>query len=280
MKRLQFEICQTTIEVLADKDIKTKGNSALFLDDVRQPELTIICDAIDGICPTGKMIGQINDKAAYVLNNNIQRYALNEGRPYAALTYQPQYFEKLHLEVEQEDWNWATDHLRFWITACLPVLLLHFRALIFHASYIDYNGHGILFTAPSGTGKSTQAELWKKYRGAKILNGDKAGISLKQRAMAHGVPFSGTSGICENVSLPLKAIVVLSQASENTVKRLPPSEAVASLCPNVFVDQLVNEEWVTALNLLLDLVTEVPVYTLACTPDVRAVEALVAVLGF
>ena len=92
--------------------------------------------------------------------------------------------------------------------------------------------------------------------------------------MAHGMPFSGTSGICENVSLPLRCIVVLSQAPENTVCRLGPSAAIAALCPNVFADQSVAEEWHTALNLLLDLAASVPVYALACTPDERAVRAL------
>lgn len=92
--------------------------------------------------------------------------------------------------------------------------------------------------------------------------------------MAHGVPFAGTSGICENVSLPLRAVVVLSQAPENSVRRLGPSEAVAALCPNLFVDQAIPEEWQMALHLLLDLVASVPVYALACTPDERAVAAL------
>ena len=92
--------------------------------------------------------------------------------------------------------------------------------------------------------------------------------------MAHGLPFAGTSKICENVSLPLRGIVVLSQAPVNSVRRLRPSEAVAALCSNLFVDQVIPEEWSLALNLLLDLVAAVPVYALACTPDERAVQTL------
>lgn len=78
--------------------------------------------------------------------------------------------------------------------------------------------------------------------------------------MAHGVPFAGTSGICRNVSVPLAAVVVLSQAPENTIRRLSPSEAVAALCPNVFIDSLIPEEWQLALHLLLDLTAQTPVY--------------------
>lgn len=181
-------------------------------------------------------------------------------------------------QVREEDWRWATRSKYLWPGIMLHYILLHRRGLIFHASYIGCEGQGILFTAPSGTGKSTQAGLWQQYRGARIYNGDKAGVTLRDAPMAHGVPFSGTSGICENVSLPLRAIVVLSQAPENRIRRLPPSEAVAALCPNLFVDQAVPEEWSLALNLLLDLTAAVPIYALACTPDERAVAALEAAL--
>ena len=158
-------------------------------------------------------------------------------------------------------------------------MLLPFRTLIFHASYIGWQGEGLLFTAPSGVGKSTQAELWRVHRGAEVLNGDKAGVRLEGEPMVYGVPFSGTSGICRNVSLPLRGIVVLSQAAENTIRRLLPSEAVAALCQNVFVDSAVQEEWQMAVQLLLDLVSAVPVYALACTPDESAVETLEAALS-
>ena len=97
--------------------------------------------------------------------------------------------------------------------------------------------------------------------------------------MVHGMPFSGTSGICENVSMPLGCIVVLSQAKENTVRRLGAQEALSLLSPNVFSDQLISEEWQKMLLLLLDFMAAVPIYALACTPDVRAVEELEAAVA-
>jgi len=152
--------------------------------------------------------------------------------------------------------------------------LLPFERAVFHALSFMWRGKAWLLTAPSGTGKSTQAELWRVHRGARVLNGDKAAVRLSGAPMAHGMPFSGTSGICENVSLPLRGVVVLSQAKENSVRRLGPSAAVAALGANVFADRSIAEEWSAALNLLLDLAASVPVYALACTPDERAVCAL------
>ncbi len=182
--------------------------------------------------------------------------------------------QEVDCTVRAADWDWATRSQHLWPGLMVNTLLLHFQTLLFHASYIFHAGRGLLFTAPSGTGKSTQAGLWRAHRGAQVLNGDKAAVRLEPAPMAHGVPFAGTSGICRNVSVPLTAVVVLSQAPGNTVRRLSPSEAVAALCPNVFIDSLIPEEWQLALHLLLDLAAQTPVYALACTPDVRAVQAL------
>ena len=84
--------------------------------------------------------------------------------------------------------------------------------------------------------------------------------------------------ICSNRSCPLDAVVVLSQAPENTVRYMKPTEIVQALIPNIFVEQAVGEEWSLALRLVLDLAASVPVWHLACTPDERAVRALQNVL--
>ena len=94
-------------------------------------------------------------------------------------------------------------------------LLLQQNRLLLHASFIKYKGNGILFSGPSGIGKSTQAELWKRTRGAEIINGDRAAVGLADEGWtAWGIPYAGTSGICHNESAPLLAIVVLRQAKE------------------------------------------------------------------
>lgn len=157
------------------------------------------------------------------------------------------------------------------IPAAAPAVSQHAR---FHAAYTGTPQGAILFSAPSQTGKSTQAALWAQHRGAEVLNGDKAAVRLDGAPTVHGVPFSGTSGICRNVSMPLRCIVLLSQAPENRIRRLGPSEALALLPQNAFADASVREEWQRTLSLLLDLIAAAPVYALACTPDVRAVETL------
>lgn len=47
-------------------------------------------------------------------------------------------------------------------------------ALVLHCAYMQREGKAILFSAPSGTGKTTQATLWEKHCGTRVVNGDKA----------------------------------------------------------------------------------------------------------
>ena len=177
-------------------------------------------------------------------------------------------------------WSWATDARYFWHTQALPQLLLPFSCVLLHASVIEYAGGAVLFSAPSGTGKSTQAALWARHRGAHIRNGDKAGVRvLPDGVRAYGVPFAGTSGICERFSLPLRAVVLLRQSPVNTVTRLYGVRAATALLPNVFLSTAVPEEHQRLLELAFALAAAVPVLSLGCTPDVRAVETLEAALA-
>lgn len=168
-----------------------------------------------------------------------------------------------------------TDDRYFWSSVPLAQLLLPKKAVLIHASYINVGGSAVIFSAPSGTGKSTQAELWRVHRNAEVINGDKAGVYLKNgKAFAGGVPFCGTSGICIKKDLPLKAIVLLSQGEENRVKRLTGFEALQGVINNMYLDLLAPLERQMCVDFAIELLETVSVFSLECTPDERAVEEL------
>ena len=176
--------------------------------------------------------------------------------------------------IRSEHLEWAIREKYLWAGVALQYILIHNHHLIFHASYIKVNEKGIIFVAPSGTGKSTQADLWKEHRGAEIINGDKACIHVSNKPTVHGIPFDGTSGICKDVSCPLAGIVVLEQAQDNSVERLRPALAISSLFSNVFVDRSVPSEWNMTLELIMKLIEYVPIYHLKCKEDEGAVHVL------
>lgn len=152
--------------------------------------------------------------------------------------------------------------------------------LLLHASFIETERGAVLFTAPSGTGKSTQAELWRQHRGATIINGDRAGIWRGEQGwLAGGVPWSGTSGISLNRILPLRAVVILRQGPENVLETPRASESLKALMEQTTINPWNREMYLRTQQHLIDLIQSVPVYRLRCRPDEGAVEVLARELG-
>ena len=146
---------------------------------------------------------------------------------------------------------------------------------LLHASFIRWNDRAILFTAPSGTGKSTQAELWRSLRIAEVINGDRTAVTLEPDGVtAWGIPYCGTSGICQNTRLPVAAIVYLSQAPETVIRRLNGMQAFRHVWEGCSVNVWDEDDVDRCVQTVMSVAEQVPVFHLACTPDVTAVEAL------
>lgn len=158
-------------------------------------------------------------------------------------------------------------------------VLAEHGGVVLHSSYVlTQQGEAVLFSAPSGTGKSTQAELWRKFAGARVINGDRALIKAKNGATANGILFSGTSGISENVTAPLRAIVLLRQSEKNEIRVASGKEAFMRLLPqcSYYPDEEENLRLVTGI--LAEVISAVPVYDFGCVPGESAVAALNEVL--
>ena len=159
--------------------------------------------------------------------------------------------------------------------ASLEHMLTALGAISLHSSFITHGGQAVLFSAPSGTGKSTQAALWEQHAGAEQINGDRSVIRRVDGVWtAFGFPFAGSSGIYKNKSAPIRAIVVLRQAKDNTIERLGASEAFRLLYSETAIQRWNTQGHAAAVDLLIQLCAAVPVYRLCCTPDARAVELL------
>lgn len=161
----------------------------------------------------------------------------------------------------------------------MPVCGLTFGMLTFHGALMEHEGEGIMISAPSGTGKTTHARLWRDQKQALILNGDRA-VCRKEHGVwkGFGLPWSGTSGEQVNRSVPIKALVILSRSKENQASRIKGEKALSAslshmLCP-AWNGRLVGK----SLELLDDFLKEVPVIRLSCRPDADSVEVLARAL--
>lgn len=149
------------------------------------------------------------------------------------------------------------------------------KSLILHCAYVEYKGKAILFSAPSETGKTTQAELWKKYEGSHIINGDRALIKRNESFwVAQGWPVCGTSEECMNQTMPVHAIVMLYQSDQNEIVRLKPKEAFMLLYGEITINRWNRKQGTDSIKLIEQAVQEIPVFHLGCTISKEAVTVL------
>ena len=110
--------------------------------------------------------------------------------------------------------------------------LLSYDTLLFHGSAIAVDGAAYLFTAPSGTGKSTHTRLWRQLLGerAVMVNDDKPFLRITENGvLACGSPWNGKHRLDTNTAVPLKAVCVLERSGENHIRRIPAREALPEL---------------------------------------------------
>ncbi len=97
------------------------------------------------------------------------------------------------------------------------------NGFVFHSSTIEYNNKGILFSADSGTGKSTHTQQWLKYYPyeTRLINDDTPFIRIiNGKVKVFGTPWAGKSDLNMNVMVPLDTIVFLERGLECSIESL------------------------------------------------------------
>lgn len=116
-----------------------------------------------------------------------------------------------------------------------------------HAALVEKDGYGVLFLGPSGMGKSTQAKLWVEHQGADFIIGDRPGLRcIDGTWYGFGMPWDGKEGIKQQKKVPIRALISLEQAPENSIRRLTKQEAII-----VLLNQVMMPMWDDAAMKLL-----------------------------
>lgn len=157
----------------------------------------------------------------------------------------------------------------------LVKLFGQFNTLILHSSFISYKEKGIIFTGPSGIGKSTQADLWAKYQNSNIINGDRTLLKKSDgKWFGYGFPYSGSSEHCLNQSYEIKLIVVLEQGKKNEIKKLSGIEKLKYVYSQIAINKWDKELNITIIDLVNKLLSDIEVVKLSCLPNKESVELL------
>ena len=165
--------------------------------------------------------------------------------------------------------------VRFGVWFMLNIVAVQHSVAAVHSSVIVCHNEAVMFLGESGTGKSTHTRLWREnIEGATLLNDDSPFVGVQNgQVVAFGSPWSGKTPCYKNESYPIRAIVRLSQAPHNSMRRLRSLFAVGALLPSLppafaFDEKLED----SVMNVLSAVIGAVPVYHLECLPNAAAAQ--------
>lgn len=161
----------------------------------------------------------------------------------------------------------------------LAQLLVQDDILLMHGAVVAVDGQAYLFTAKSGTGKTTHTRLWMRQFGdrAVMVNGDKPLLHITSEGVTvYGTPWDGKEHLSTNTSCPLKALCILTRSETNHIERISKKEALPMLCQQSY--RPCSPIGAQKMLALVDrLGSSVPLYRLGCNMEPEA--ALVAYHG-
>lgn len=141
-----------------------------------------------------------------------------------------------------------------------------FNAFVFHGAAISYKDRGYIFTAQSGTGKSTHIMLWRKFIGKSvdIINGDKPIVKIRDSgAFICSTPWAGKEGWQKNRILPLSCVTFLERSTAPFIHRDTPESCIAKIMNQVYMPKS-GKSAERTLELIDSLLNGVCLYTLGC----------------
>ena len=144
--------------------------------------------------------------------------------------------------------------------------------ILFHGSALAADGEAYLFTAPSGTGKSTHARLWRELLGDRVVmvNDDKPLLRIGEAGVTVcGTPWNGKHRLGTDISVPLRAVCFLHRAKENAIRPTDRSESYAALLQQVY-RPLDPAALAATLRLVDRLAETVPMYRMGCNMEPEA----------
>lgn len=278
----RYRVAELEIEVSASDEIMFEDDRTLadFKINDEAPSSRTHCfifkktEALDG--PEGEECITLSGYKVYLSKEKQIRYLGNIKQSWQGACMRVVHSDCEHfVQLKESEYHGSIGPTTALNAMAMEHLCLEVNGIILHASFVEHNGSAILFTAPSGAGKSTQAELWHQLRDADIINGDRAIMRLKdEKAFACGIPFAGSSKHCKNATMPLAAIVYLGHAKETTIDRLDFKSAFKCVWEGCTVNTWNPDDLNKAIDIVQQITFQVPVYHLQCTPDESAVIAL------
>ena len=151
--------------------------------------------------------------------------------------------------------------------------LPHFDTFLIHGTALRVDEDAYLLTGHSGAGKTTHARLWKKEFGdrMRVINDDKPLLRIYgDKIMACSSPWSGKEKWYNNINSPLKAVINVNQAKDNSIEPMARADAWNHIMNQLYRSTNADNMKQT-LEFIDKLLCSIPVYNLKCNRDQEAV---------
>lgn len=273
VKGIQFGLSYQFSDYLSDNIEKYEIDEC----DVNHFIETKIVESIEA--PSGVPTMKLKNREVYITNDDIEQvYIYDNGFPILMIETDSEFNRSVLSLVKNTE---GSSEMEYVYTGIMFMeLCLYHSVQSLHGSAIAYNDQAIVFSGPSGTGKSTHVEYWKELLPLiEIVNDDKPLLSLdRDQIMVSGSPWSGKTKINMNISLPLHSIVFLEQGTSNEVQKLSEEEKVIHIMRNINRPRQ-DELWEKVSSVIEFMIQEIPMYKASVTNDIDAAVAVKNMLG-
>ncbi len=277
--QIKCKIANLNISVQCDFDILKNGFGNLFEEDFSDSDVNITV-SLNEIIRSGKVVYSDDKTDVMVSDDNIFSVITKDRQYKYDYIMSTQNGNDYTCVVNKDSVEITRDLYFLWSYIGLPHMMLENNRVFFHGSFIVADGKAIVFSGKSGIGKSTQAQLWEKYADAQIVNGDKTILFVENgKLFASSSPIAGSSGICENKTAEVAAIVMLDQANSNYITELGKAEKVGLLVSNSACDSWRKSDFNKLITLCASFYDKTKMFRYNCLPDKSAVDFLKAVIG-
>lgn len=264
---------------MEDKTFFEKRYAAYFAPQEGPAQMRIVSrTAPEIIPPSGKQLMQVRNTTVLELPDGRRchyQYDRKRERHYQMCCYKPDFSEvDITLSIPEDGTELpAAEFEHAYAGFDFASRLGYLGGAVLHGSAIAYKGQGVIFSAPSGTGKSTHTGLWKQCFGADVVhvNDDKPALRFEEDTIyMYGTPWSGKTDLNTNMRVPLHAVVFVERGETNAVRRLDLTESIYYLQTQVvqpYHDAAIGS---LLIDKMIKLAQTVPVYMLTCNMDREA----------
>lgn len=250
-------------------------------DSFTGPDMTIKTGILKKITqPQGEVLKQVSDATVvHIGDNRYCRYYSINGEIGSAIYYNDTYTEtEIYLSegIDRSSFS-LTEFEYLYSGSTFSDRLAEMGGVVLHGSALAYDNQGIIFSANSGTGKSTHTNLWKKRFGSKVtvINDDKPAIRYYDAIpYIFGTPWSGKSNLNSNVQVPLKTIVFVKRAETNWVERLEAKDSIFGLMSQIDRPYYDEKIGLKTMDVIKNLVLTVPIFRLHCNLEIEAADTI------